>query len=60
MARRLRTDARTSQIPLVAVTGRYAYDLGEDRNFFDRVMVKPVEATKLVEAVRELLARAQA
>lgn len=56
-AGRLRADASTRHIPLVAVTGLHAQDLNDGRLLFDSVIVKPVDAEKLVKTVRALLAR---
>ncbi len=54
-ARALRSNAATRRTPIVAVTGLYATDLGEDRNLFDAVLVKPVDPSRLVATVRALL-----
>jgi two-component system, cell cycle response regulator DivK len=62
LCRRLRADARTRAVPVLAVTGY------EDRHYrvrameagADRVLIKPLEQDSLVREVRELVAeRAQ-
>ena len=60
VARTIRADARLAKLPLVAMSG---YGQEEDRRRsaaagFDRHLVKPVDAAKLVEIATELRARA--
>ena len=57
-ARRLRADARLSNLPLVAITGmasdddrRRAFDVG-----FNAYLTKPIEYAALFNVMRELLA----
>jgi CheY-like chemotaxis protein len=54
-ARALRADPKLVELRIVAVTGLYARDLGDDRRLFDAVLVKPVEPGHLVSAIRNLL-----
>ena len=59
LCRRLRADARTRAVPVLAVTGY------EDRHYrvrameagADRVLIKPLEPESLVRELRELVAQ---
>lgn len=59
VAGHLRSDPRTWQIPIVAITGHATSDVLERALEVgcDRALVKPCEPDLLVGAVRELLAR---
>lgn len=60
LCRRLRADAGTSQIPVLAVTGysdRHYQDRAMDAGA-DRILIKPFTEDVLLDAARELLAHA--
>ena len=54
--RRLRGDARTKHIPIVALTG-HSLHAAEDNPGFDEVLIKPCLPEQLTARVRVLLAR---
>jgi CheY-like chemotaxis protein len=55
LAERLRSDARTAAIPLVAVTGRDPHSLGEHSALFEEVLLKPVLPDVLSQKIQETL-----
>lgn len=55
LAARLRSDARTAAIPLVAVTGRDPRSLGEQSALFEEVLLKPVPPDVLSQKIKETL-----
>ena len=59
LAERLRSDARTAAIPLVAVTGRDPRSLGEQAVLFEEVLLKPVLPDVLSQKIKETLEACQ-
>jgi DNA-binding response OmpR family regulator len=57
LARGLRQNAKTADIPVLAVTGRDPRALGDDRGLFDEVLLKPVLPDALIGRIRETLAQ---
>lgn len=59
LARRLRLDAETREVPLIAVTGHSQADRIEEahRAGFDCVLVKPCDPDRLCLEIERLLAR---
>jgi DNA-binding response OmpR family regulator len=59
LARDLRQDPRTAEIPVLAVTGRDPGSLGEAAQLFREVLVKPLLPDVLVERIRKTLLEAR-
>ena len=57
LARRLREDARTARIPIIAVTGLDLPDGEYAQELFDDVIVKPVRLPMMLQRVRAAIAR---
>lgn len=54
LAKKLRADAKTAKIPILAVTGRVDFD--DPEKIFVDVLPKPVPLPRLVDAVKSALA----
>jgi DNA-binding response OmpR family regulator len=60
LCRRLKSDARTVQVPIVAITGRYLSPDDHERvrrRGCASVLIKPIDAAELVSSVRKVLAQ---
>ena len=60
LAQQLRSDARTSEIPLLAITGRDPRTLGEKSALFEDVLLKPVLPDHLSQKIKDTLERSRA
>jgi CheY-like chemotaxis protein len=51
LVRRTKADPRWARVPVWAITGYRASDMGEARSHFDDIWVKPIDTEKLVRAL---------